>query len=211
LGCGRISAGKPEGEGKRPRVRWSGGIGRVRLEVGRREVGVGKLEKTDVVRERRRCREVERLDFSDGLAGEAVGFGVLDNDGVGEARGVMSNVCASSLESESEGAWLSGSSCTRPTTGLMIVFGLFLGAPHRPAIEPPLSALLLRLVDCSGVLGLSLPLHPELANDVKSTSEVTKLGILSELSVLVGLGRPSSSKVSVLDFREFDASPAGGG
>ena len=61
---------------------------------------MGKLEKTLVVFVRRRCREVERLDFRVGLAREAVG--VLELDVGDEARGVISKECASSLVSESE-------------------------------------------------------------------------------------------------------------
>ena len=89
--------------GKRPRERWS---------VGSRDVGVGKLENTDVVLKRRRWREVLRLDLRLGLESVEVGvfdvdLGVLDVEDGGEARGVMSKAGSSSDASVS--AWLRGS------------------------------------------------------------------------------------------------------
>ena len=184
--------------------------------MGRSEVGVGKLEKTDVVLERRRWREVLRLDLR--LGREVVGVlevevGVLEVEDGGEARGVMSKASPSSLVSIS--AWLRGSSSTAPTTANTTVRGLFFAEPRRPELSPLLRPLLLRLVDCPGVRGLLF--QDADVNDVKSKSDVTRLGIESELSVRVGLGNsspspsPSNSTVSVLDFLEFEASLAGGG
>jgi len=190
-------------------------LGRMEREVGRSEVGVGKLEKTDVVLKRRRWREVLRLDLR--LGREETGvfdvdLGVLDVEDGGEARGVMSNVSAESSTSESECAWLRGSSSAAPTTESITVRGLFLAEPRRPGLSPLLSPLLLRLPDCPGVRGLLF--QDADVNDVKSRSDVTRLGIESDDSVLVGLGKsspsPSNSTVSVLDFREFDGSLAGG-